>query len=195
VKGASAKTADGADTTAGHVYKVFPDGSRYEGQWVEGSKHGQGKFIYPDGDIYEGTWIEGKAHGFGTYTSKQSKYVGDWQNDLKHGHAIEEWDDTSKYSPAGPPGLQHLLSLGRRAASPKRWYIRRRRSRPRRRQLPNGGEMPAKRSRVVHEVTKNDHFCQKMKISKNVQNASPKYFFDEKSIFRAPKCLAMNIWV
>eukprot|EP00913_Durusdinium_trenchii_P025110 g23570.t1 len=76
----------------GYNYKVFPDGSRYEGQWKDGLKHGKGRFTYPDGDVYDGVWQDGKAHGHGTYTSKQSKYVGDWQSDLKHGQAVEERD-------------------------------------------------------------------------------------------------------
>jgi len=44
----------------GFTFKVFPDGSRYEGQWKDGLKHGRGRFIYPDGDIYDGEWLEGK---------------------------------------------------------------------------------------------------------------------------------------
>eukprot|EP00435_Cladocopium_sp_Y103_P054131 s614_g17.t1 len=88
----------------GYSYKVFPDGSRYEGQWKDGLKHGKGRFIYPDGDVYDGEWQDGKAHGHGTYTSKQSKYVGDWQSDLKHGQA---WDDTSKYTGTYSHGQKH----------------------------------------------------------------------------------------
>eukprot|EP00438_Fugacium_kawagutii_P033875 Skav201120 [mRNA] locus=scaffold185:476810:491022:- [translate_table: standard] len=91
----------------GYNYKVFPDGSRYEGQWKDGLKHGKGRFIYPDGDVYDGEWQDGKAHGHGTYTSKQSKYVGDWQSDLKHGQAVEEWDDTSKYTGTYSHGQKH----------------------------------------------------------------------------------------
>ncbi|CAJ1330625.1 unnamed protein product [Effrenium voratum] len=91
----------------GYNYKVFPDGSRYEGQWKDGLKHGKGRFIYPDGDVYDGEWSDGKAHGHGTYTSKQSKYVGEWQSDLKHGQAVEEWDDTSKYTGTYSHGQKH----------------------------------------------------------------------------------------
>ncbi|CAE7302309.1 Rsph1 [Symbiodinium sp. CCMP2592] len=57
--GAPAAQADGD----GYNYKVFPDGSRYEGQWKDGLKHGKGRFIYPDGDVYDGEWQDGKAHG------------------------------------------------------------------------------------------------------------------------------------
>ena len=56
----------------GEGIKVFADGSRYEGQWKDGQKHGKGKYIYADGELYEGQWYQGKAHGEGTNVSKQS---------------------------------------------------------------------------------------------------------------------------
>lgn len=110
-KATASRSAPAAPVVAsdgdGYNYKVFPDGSRYEGQWKDGLKHGKGRFIYPDGDVYDGEWQDGKAHGHGTYTSKQSKYVGDWQSDLKHGQAVEEGDDTSKYTGTYSHGQKH----------------------------------------------------------------------------------------
>jgi hypothetical protein len=35
---------------------VWPDGSKYIGQYFEGKKHGRGKFYYKSGRIYEGYW-------------------------------------------------------------------------------------------------------------------------------------------
>ncbi len=29
--------------------------------------HGKGTLIYPNGERYEGNWVYGKRHGFGTY--------------------------------------------------------------------------------------------------------------------------------
>lgn len=46
---------------------LYPDGSRYEGDWRHDLKHGFGAYYYPNGDIYEGAWFKGRRHGLGTY--------------------------------------------------------------------------------------------------------------------------------
>lgn len=38
----------------GHGVQKWPDGSKYDGQWLEGKANGFGKFYYPNGDYYEG---------------------------------------------------------------------------------------------------------------------------------------------
>ena len=38
----------------------FPDGSTYEGQWVNGFMNGEGTFTWSDGKQKIGTWINGK---------------------------------------------------------------------------------------------------------------------------------------
>lgn len=38
---------------------------RYEGPFVNGEMHGQGKFIYNDGKVYEGEFSNGYLHGRG----------------------------------------------------------------------------------------------------------------------------------
>lgn len=47
----------------------WPDGRRYEGQYVDDKKEGKGTFLWPDGRKYEGGWKNGKQHGIGYYTS------------------------------------------------------------------------------------------------------------------------------
>lgn len=111
-KNSSPKDPRGGEDGCQYNDKVFPDGSRYEGQWKDGQKHGKGCFTYaPDGDTYgdtyDGEWLHGKAHGHGTYTSKQSRYVGEWQDDAKHGQATETWNDTSKYDGTYVRGQKH----------------------------------------------------------------------------------------
>lgn len=43
------------------------DGSKYEGQWLNGRKHGVGKYIWPSKAYYDGEWQEGSMQGFGRY--------------------------------------------------------------------------------------------------------------------------------
>jgi len=43
-------------------YGVFtwPDGRKYDGNYVEDKKEGRGKFTWPDGKEYDGEWKDGK---------------------------------------------------------------------------------------------------------------------------------------
>ena len=47
----------------GYGQQVWPDGSKYEGEWREDYATGYGKLQHADGDIYEGQWFNDKAHG------------------------------------------------------------------------------------------------------------------------------------
>ena len=39
---------------------THPNGTRYEGEWLEGFNHGQGKLVYPDGKEEQGIWANGR---------------------------------------------------------------------------------------------------------------------------------------
>ena len=43
----------------------FPNGDKYEGEWVKGKYHGKGVYIYADGGRLEGSWENGKMVGPG----------------------------------------------------------------------------------------------------------------------------------
>ena len=49
------------------TYKEFtwPDGGKYEGDWLKGKMHGKGTYVESDGSRYEGQWNEGLMHGKG----------------------------------------------------------------------------------------------------------------------------------
>ena len=36
--------------------QVWPDGGKYEGEWLNNRANGKGQFWHADGDIYEGNW-------------------------------------------------------------------------------------------------------------------------------------------
>lgn len=67
------------------------DGSKYEGDWKNGNRHGKGKFTYGEsnefaGDIIEGYYMEDSRNGQGIYYYKNGNYdIGTWQNHKKHG--------------------------------------------------------------------------------------------------------------
>ena len=45
--------------------EVWADGSRYEGNYFEGMKHGKGLFIWADGSTFEGDFKYNNIEGFG----------------------------------------------------------------------------------------------------------------------------------
>lgn len=47
---------------------TYVNGDRYEGEWKDDRRHGQGIVVYmsPEGEVvekYEGQWVSGKMHG------------------------------------------------------------------------------------------------------------------------------------
>lgn len=63
--------------------QVWPDGGKYEGEWLNGQACGQGRFWHADGDKYEGQWQNDKANGYGLYLHADgAKYLGYWKDDM-----------------------------------------------------------------------------------------------------------------
>lgn len=42
---------------------TWPDGNRYEGEYLNGLKHGKGVFFFANGKIFKGRWKNGHKHG------------------------------------------------------------------------------------------------------------------------------------
>lgn len=70
----------------------FRDGGIYEGSFLQGLKHGEGKRIWSSGNIFDGIWSDDMMVK-GTYFNKEhcSTYVGPFSKDRKHGHGKESW--------------------------------------------------------------------------------------------------------
>jgi hypothetical protein len=52
--------------------------------------HGQGKTVWPDGTIYEGGYVDDKRHGKGeTAFPDGKKFLGQYKNGEKNGFGIE----------------------------------------------------------------------------------------------------------
>ena len=60
---------------------IWPQGERYDGEWLDGKEHGRAEFSWPDTSFYDGLWQNGVRHGFGVWcpadqhlnTSKEGK--------------------------------------------------------------------------------------------------------------------------
>jgi hypothetical protein len=70
----------------------------YSGEWAEGRIHGSGTYYFPSGDVYVGEFKEGARHGKGRYTRADGcSYEGDWKDNLRHGRGVFTWTDGSEY--------------------------------------------------------------------------------------------------
>ena len=58
---------------------TWPDGRKYDGDYVDNKMHGKGVYTWPDGAKYDGDFVDDKIHGKGVYTWPNGrKYDGDY---------------------------------------------------------------------------------------------------------------------
>ncbi len=98
----------------GNETKLYPNGEKYEGQFLNGKKHGfgkqtfarddefkrdyyigefkdderngNGKLVWKSGEVYEGEFVDGLRSGNGTnFYARGEKYEGQWINDKLNG--------------------------------------------------------------------------------------------------------------
>ena len=76
----------------------FNIGSKYEGRWVHNEFTGSGKFYSEDGTVYEGYFINGKLNGHCEVTFTNGNcYSGEFKDNKRHGHGIYFTTDGYKY--------------------------------------------------------------------------------------------------
>ena len=76
----------------------YDGGDVYEGEILNGKRHGHGTYTWADGDTYEGDWKDGKRCGWGKLiqygkspsgeTYMKYSYDGEWLDGKEHGHGI-----------------------------------------------------------------------------------------------------------
>jgi len=87
---------------------TYADGDKFVGEWKDGKWHGQGTYTYANGDKYVGEFKDGKYHGQGTYTTANGeKYVGEWKDGNKHGQGTATYADGNKYVGEFKDGKKH----------------------------------------------------------------------------------------
>lgn len=45
--------------------EIWSDGSQFEGEFLNGVKHGKGKFNWSDGSTFEGQLVKNQIEGYG----------------------------------------------------------------------------------------------------------------------------------
>ena len=92
---------------------TWTSGDRYEGQFENGLRDGQGAYYFPDGDRYEGGWKAGKQHGQGIETSADGQRIEGVWNNGKRVVAGEEAREAEKKPPRRrKSGLKRGGSIG-----------------------------------------------------------------------------------
>jgi len=73
----------------GYGVAILDTGSRYEGEWLNNVRHGEGSFYWVDGEYYVGQYENDRRNGKGSYFwPNGEKYVGGWKNDQRDGEGI-----------------------------------------------------------------------------------------------------------
>lgn len=65
------------------------DGSLFIGRFEKGKASGLGAYLFPDGSAYEGDFINNYAHGEGKYESDSLKYIGHFYHNKFQGKGKE----------------------------------------------------------------------------------------------------------
>jgi len=72
---------------------------KYNGNWKDNKRSGQGICFFPDGRSYEGEWLDDKMNGHGVCILKNGdRYEGDWKNSMKNGKANVTLANGNKYT-------------------------------------------------------------------------------------------------
>nr|XP_057929061.1 ankyrin repeat and MYND domain-containing protein 1-like isoform X2 [Doryrhamphus excisus] len=79
------------------------DGSRYEGEFVNGLKHGKGRYTWKSGELYEGSFYKDYRHGDGVYCWPSGhKFIGKFYLNWREGYGQQLFPDGATFK-----GLYH----------------------------------------------------------------------------------------
>jgi hypothetical protein len=83
----SKKTNENAcESITGHHLRLLENGDQYEGEWLEGERHGPGTLITTSGAVITGTWSHNSLSGVAHYVSPLGEiYEGHWMKNHWHG--------------------------------------------------------------------------------------------------------------
>lgn len=87
-----------------------PNSVYYKGMWKAGEWHGQGEFMDVDGSIYSGNYVLGTKEGQGTRSwiwGDQFKYTGEWKSNVPHGHGKMVFFHDGTYEGQWVDGFMH----------------------------------------------------------------------------------------
>ena len=82
------------------IGKDYRNNSKYEGEFREDKKCGNGKIIFDSGDTYEGEFSDNKFNGYGHYIwfKNGHEYKGNYLNGKFHGEGYYKWGENEYYN-------------------------------------------------------------------------------------------------
>ena len=88
-----------------YSHEVFKE---YEGEFDEGKMQGHGKMVLKNGDVYNGDFHDDYIHGKGTMTfHDNARYEGDWDHGNMHGKGTMTFNDNTRYEGDWDNGNMH----------------------------------------------------------------------------------------
>lgn len=71
---------------------------KYDGEWVDDKRSGNGQYSWSSGDIYDGEWKNGTMEGHGAFRwANGDSYVGQWKSGRMDGHGIKTMANGDSY--------------------------------------------------------------------------------------------------
>ncbi|XP_027882803.1 ankyrin repeat and MYND domain-containing protein 1 isoform X1 [Xiphophorus couchianus] len=85
--GGSRVVVFGEERREGFGVQEWPDGSKYEGEFLDDFKHGKGRYSWKNGEFYEGFFYKDLKHGDGEYCWPSGhKFIGKFYLNRKEGY-------------------------------------------------------------------------------------------------------------
>ncbi|XP_014885606.1 ankyrin repeat and MYND domain-containing protein 1 [Poecilia latipinna] len=85
--GGSRVAVFGEEKREGFGVQEWPDGSKYEGEFLDDFKHGKGRYSWKNGEFYEGFFYKDFKHGDGEYSWPSGhKFIGKFYLNRKEGY-------------------------------------------------------------------------------------------------------------
>ncbi|XP_008404500.1 ankyrin repeat and MYND domain-containing protein 1 isoform X2 [Poecilia reticulata] len=86
-RGGSRVAVFGEVKREGFGVQEWPDGSKYEGEFLDDFKHGKGRYSWKNGELYEGFFYKDFKHGVGAYSWPSGhKFIGKFYLNRKEGY-------------------------------------------------------------------------------------------------------------
>ena len=86
------------DKPDGIGFKIYPNGSMFEGFFEEGQINGYGRGITSRGEVYQGPFLYDAMHGKGLFQWPDGRlFFGDFHNGKKQGQGTYLWPNGQTY--------------------------------------------------------------------------------------------------
>jgi hypothetical protein len=106
---------------------AISDGTRYEGEFRHGKRHGQGLATLPGGLSHDGAWVDGEIRGYGKATHPNGDvYEGEFRDFQRHGRGVlvtadgrrveGEWQ-AGRFVALAAPSAEERLAAARQACT------------------------------------------------------------------------------